>query len=148
MLYFLGLMLISQIDVQHAQKTEGVLLNGVACNASASLRTAVISNNVLLNKGMVGLGVAFTRSTATEIQMVCSTRFDSAGTLYTAQYCNTILNGVCESVDASFKKSVSGNKNWVWRVDFLSASNLSCVFSCTSGGSSDLMTVTARSTSL
>ena len=148
MLYFLGLMLISQIDVQHAQKTEGVLLNGVACNASASARTAVISDNLLLNKGMIGIGVQFTRVAATEVQMACSTRFDSQGTLYAAQYCDTFTAGVCNSVNASFKKAVSSSANWIWRFDFLSASNLSCVFSCTGGGASDLITVTARSSSL
>lgn len=145
---FLLLLILAATEVEPLQQDHGALLSAVACNASSTARTAVISSNELTKKGMVAFGVSFTRSTATAVTMSCTTKFEFGGDDYVIQYCDSISSGQCISVNSSFSKTVSASGKWLWRFDMLGTNNVSCVFACVGGGGSDTLTVHARSTVL
>ena len=148
----LALLLISQPAYAWEEMTNysvsAVLLNGVACNASAAARTITLNHGTVASEtnrgfgwGLASLYVKFVRSAATNVTMVCTESPDGGTTDYTPQATETI-NGVHTSINSSWLKTTSVSANWPWRVDLHGSVETECVFSCASGGGSDTLTVT------
>lgn len=123
---------------------QGKIIDAVACNGSSTVRRFTLTSGSGAGYGLLDLQVEFTRVAATAVALSCTTSINGQATWATLQSCS-VATGVCTSTDASWSKDVSGGSaNWVWRLDFLGASDVRCTFSCTAGGGSDLFTVYGR----
>lgn len=120
----------------------GTLLSGVALNASAATRTFDLAlANEFTGFGILTVYVNYTNSAATDVQMSCTSKPSSTVSAATLQSC-AVSAGTCTSTDAGWNNSVSGDEVFVWRVDINNyPGTLSCVFSGTSAGAGDLITV-------
>jgi hypothetical protein len=122
----------------------GRIFNAVACNAAAGARTWTSTAGTFSGYGLIGFQFDFTRVAATWVSWTCEGTYNDGTSWAYAQSCS-VAAGVCTSTDASWTKDVSGgSKNFIVRVDFLGASDIRCVWSCTAGGATDLVTAYAR----
>lgn len=115
------------------------LLSGVALNASAGTRTIT-----LLTGGWkkVSIFVQFTYNAATDVRLTCSASGD-AGTNYGPIQTSSIASGTATLSDLVDVKAVTASKKFVVEYDVTTYDRLQCVFSGTSAGGSDLITVQA-----
>lgn len=153
LLMLLGLSVALLASPAQAQQSEtgphrfysiGRILNAVACNAAAGARTWTSTAGTVSGWGIVGFQMDFTRAAATAVAWTCEGTYNDGTSWAFAQSCS-VSGGVCTSTDATWTKDVSGgSKNFILRVDFLGASDVRCVWSCTAGGAGDLVTVYAR----
>lgn len=88
--------------------------------------------------------IELTRSFATAITMTCTGSDDDNVTNYILQECDLATAGTCDSKDATFTKTVSGNKKWPWRVGTLGFKDVQCTFGHTAAVAGDLLTVATR----
>lgn len=115
-------------------------LTAVAANAAAGARTFTVANP----QGAYGLLVIhanFTWDSASAVILTCSESPDGGSTLYALQD-GTTSAGVQALVAASKSKTVSASAKWPMRWDIKGFTFISCVYSATGGGASDLITAT------
>jgi len=124
------------------QKLHRTLINGIALNATASTRTFEVTEQEVQGYGLLDVYINHTNSAATDVQMDCNASNDAGATDFAIQSCS-ITAGVCTSTDANWTKAVAASDTWVWRIDILGFPRVNCVFSGTSAGGSDTVTVTA-----
>lgn len=121
----------------------GTLINDVALNAAAASRTLTLDLDYPRDGyDSAVFHVVHTNSAgALDIIMSCTVTPTAGDTAGAAQEC-TLSSGVCTSDDASWKKSVTGSKAWVWRVDIGGyPGDVKCVFSAAGAGANDKITV-------
>jgi len=113
------------------------LINNQDLTAS---RTATVAIDLTKGFAVWVLYINHTNTAATALAMTCTGSHDNNVTKYVIQSCS-VSSGVCTSDDASWSKTVSGNKNWPWRVNILGYRDAQCVFTDTAGGAADFITV-------
>ena len=120
----------------------GVLLSGAVLNGPAASRTVTVSlDGAYRGYGLLILYLDHTNSTATDVQMACTTKPTATDTDAALQSC-TVASGNCTSDDATWTKAVGASAAWPWRVDVGGyPGQVDCVLSGTAAGAGDLATV-------
>lgn len=123
-----------------------VLLNDIALNAAAGVRTFTINNSTQLKPrgfSYLVLSVKRTRNAGTDLTMTCTQSPDGGATDYMLAECEgAAASGVCNFYQQTWQDEGDVSANWTWRVDVLGYSHLECVFGSTSASASDKLTVT------
>lgn len=135
-------------DPRAYAKDIGGVLTAVAANAAAGTRTFTLSSDQLIGYKHFIFYVAFTYAAATNVRLTCTVSNDGNTTDFIPQTCVTAA-GVCTLNDGGiFDKAISAaDKKYAFRMDILGYRDLECVYSTTSGGASDLITVEGALTS-
>jgi hypothetical protein len=136
---------LAQETGQHVWRDLGAVKTAVACNASAGTRTWTASAGQGAGFGVATFQLNLTRVAATDISLICYGSLDHGTSWAQLQSCS-VAAGVCTSSNASWVKSVSGDAQVPWRVDFLGYPDIRCTFACTAGGGTDLVTWYGRLT--
>lgn len=136
----------SNLDV--SGETPPVLLNGVACNASAAARTFAVNTGQTEGYAVGAFQLNFTQNAATLLTIQAKGSLDAQSTWATIPSCDDTSDGICGLVGTStFTRDVSaGSENFLFRVDFLGAPDVQLIVTCTGGGASDLITLKGRIT--
>lgn len=123
----------------------GTLLNNIALDAAAGTRTFTVAEATLnkAGRGYSTLGLTFvhTNNTSTDIGWTCTCAGTKGGTEGTLQSC-TVSSGVCTLNDASWTKTVSGNKNFYVPMTITGCRPITCVVTSTGASSTDKLTLT------
>lgn len=115
------------------------ILNAVAANANASLRTFVLP---VAGYSKATIQVNLTRSAATDIQLACTASLDGGAT-YATITSTSILAGVGTMTAYHDVYATTSTGNVLFEYDTRTYDSMTCVWSSTSGGSNDKATVYA-----
>lgn len=135
--------------IQPPFDTGKVLLNNIALNGAAGVRTLTLSSAAgsLPAHGFAKLvlSVKRTRVAGTDLTMTCTQSPDGGTTDYALEECESAAaSGTCEFYTQTWSDSAAASKNHTWSVDILGYTELECIFASTSAGATDKLTVTGQ----
>lgn len=132
-------------DLDAASLTPPLLLSGVACNAAAADRTFATHSEDGVGWAVGIFQVDFTHNAATAVSATPSASLNGQSTWASIPACDATTDGVCTLTGTGiYTREVTGSENFIFRVDFLGATDVKLVISCTAGGASDTFDLYGR----
>lgn len=121
----------------HARWRKDAVISAASINTA---KTFTLTEAEMGGFGMLGIFVEYTNSAGTAVVMTCTGSNDDGTTDFALQSC-AVSAGTCTSTDATWSNAVSGDEDWMWKVDTQGALSVTCSFTATGGDGSDVATV-------
>ncbi len=121
----------------------GRIKSSLACSASEVNRTWTARAGEGAGYAMGVFQFDLTWEGATNVLWTCYGSLNSGTTWALLQSC-AVSAGTCTSSTAVWNRAVTENVNILWRVHFLGASDVKCIFSCTGPVGADAVNIWGR----